>query len=368
MAAPEEIQNLRARVPVRQKAGKAPAPITSLPIERWPASDRAAWKNACTPASRLKRGGTAAHLKKITRDDLIRRYGYFMSFIERSGGLDPNAALTVYVTPDRITRYEAELEKRVSSVTVHGAIYKLRRMAQILNPGADFEWLCDREKDLALIMEPRPKFGRVVYTQVLLQAGLTLMTEADSVMASTSLRRARQFRTGLMVALLACHPIRLKNFVGLALKRTICKVEQDWWIVLAGNETKEKRRDERKIDRCLLPCIELYLEKYRPLLIRGGTDDKLLWVSSRGGPMSYNAIERTIKEVTRATTGVDVCPHLFRTSVASTAAVFAPNIPGLGAAMLHHADPTVTEEHYNRPKTIDATQRFGALIRQYRTQ
>jgi hypothetical protein len=82
--------------------------------------------------------------------------------------------------------------------------------------------------------------------------------------------------------------------------------------------------------------------------------------------MSYKAIERVIKEVTLATTGVDVCPHLFRTSVVSTAAVFAATVPGLGAAMLHHSDSTVAEEHYNRPKSVDAARRFGGLIRQYR--
>src|SRR5262249_221304 len=146
--------------------------------------------------------------------------------------------------------------KRVSSVTVHGSIYKLRRMAQLLNPAADFEWLYDREKDLALIMQPRSKFGRVVYIQVLQQAGLTLMTEAHSVMRSTALQRARLFRNGLMVAFLGCHPIRLKNFAALELGRTLRKVEQNWWIVLPSGETKEKRQDERMVDECLLPWIE----------------------------------------------------------------------------------------------------------------
>jgi integrase len=289
-----------------------------------------------------------------------------MNFVERSAGLDPNAGVIAYVTPDRVARYEAELKKRVGSVTTYGSIYKLRRTAQLLNPAADLEWLCDLEKDLALVMQPRSKFGRLVYSQVLLKAGLTLMTEADSVMEATPLRRARQFRNGLMVAFLAFHPIRLKNFAALDLGRTFRKVENDWWIVLPAIETKEKRHDERKVDPSLVPWIELYLAQYRPALNRRHGDDMLLWSSTRGSPMTYNAIERVIKASTLATTGVDVCPHLFRTSGASTVATSAPSTPGLATALLHHSDPGVTEENYNRAKSADAARSFGALIRQYR--
>ena len=113
-----------------------------------------------------------------------------MDFVERSEGLDQDAGVIAYVTPNRVAGYEAELEKRVGSVTLHGNIYKLRRIAQLLNPAADLEWLCDLEKDLALVMRPRSKFSRLVYSHVLIEAGLALMTEAHSAMkncAATSL-------------------------------------------------------------------------------------------------------------------------------------------------------------------------------------
>jgi integrase len=288
-----------------------------------------------------------------------------MDFIRRSEGLDPNAALVAYVTPDRVAQYVAELEKRVSSVTVQGSIYKLRRMTQLLKPAADLDWLCDLEKDLALVMQPRPKSGRLVYSHVLLRAGLTLMAEAHSVMKDTKLRRARQFRNGLMVGLLACHLIRLKNFAALEIGRTLRKVANDWWIVLSAADTKEKRADERKVDPCLVPYLELYIETYRPALVLGEGEENFLWCSFRGGAMTYNAIERVIKQTTLASTGVDVCPHLFRTSGVSTVAVSAPDIPGLGAALLHHNDPRVTEDHYNHVESFKAAKAFGAFIRKY---
>src|SRR5712672_2973490 len=106
------------------------SPNMSLPVAQWPTADRLAWESACRPAARFSRGGAAAHMKEITRKDLRRRYGYFLTFVEHSEGLDSNAGVAAYVTPDRVARYEAELQKRVGSVTIQGSIYKLRRTAQ----------------------------------------------------------------------------------------------------------------------------------------------------------------------------------------------------------------------------------------------
>ena len=63
------------------------AAIRSLPLDLWPMADRLAWETACQPPNRLKRGGAAGHLKPITRDDLARRYGYFLDFLSRSSSL-----------------------------------------------------------------------------------------------------------------------------------------------------------------------------------------------------------------------------------------------------------------------------------------
>jgi len=77
--------------------------IRSLPLDLWPEADRNAWISACRPPARLKRGGAAGHLKPVTRDDLARRYGYFLDFLSRRGllQLGTSAAATL-VTPDNV--------------------------------------------------------------------------------------------------------------------------------------------------------------------------------------------------------------------------------------------------------------------------
>jgi hypothetical protein len=136
---------------------------------------------------------------------------------------------------------------------VHAArccIPELRHIAELLAPSRDYTCLTEIEKDLALVMEPKSKLNRLVYPHVTAQAGSTLMVEADAANHLTALARARQFRNGLMVALLAFHPIRLKNFAAFEIGRTFVKVKNKWWIVLPASETKEGRLDE-------IPGIEM---------------------------------------------------------------------------------------------------------------
>jgi integrase len=341
--------------------------IRSLPQDLWPHADRGAWAAACKPSERLKRGGAAAHLKEITRRDLARRYGYFLDHVERTEVLDRSAQAAAYVTPDRVERFRTELEARVRSVTVHGTIYKLRRTSQLLAPDRDFSWLSEIEKDLALVMVPRSKFDRLVYSNVLVDDGMTLMAEADAAMHRSALARARQFRNGLMVAMEALHPIRLKNFAALEIGNTLRKVHGTWWIVLPASDTKEKRPDERPVDPTLISWIARYLNVHRPVLARKEVNSAYLWLSSNNGSaMTYGAVERVIKQTTLDTVGVDVSPHLFRTSAVSTCAIHAGDQPHLGSALMHHSDPRVNEEHYNRATSASAAQKYAGLIRTLR--
>jgi hypothetical protein len=247
------------------------AMVRSLPIELWPEADRKAWVAACQPSQRLRRGGAGSHMKPITQGDLARRYGYFLDCMNRGGLLGPNEAAGGHVTPENVGAYLRELTARVGSVTAYGSIYKLRRACELIDPTRDLSWLIDLENDLALVMRPRSKSNRWVLTEVLVEAGLTLITEAENSRKMSKLARARQVRNGLMVAMLAMHPIRLKNFAVLEIGRSLVEIKGSWWIVLAASETKEARPDERRIDDLLQPSLDRCLKKYRPLLAGSNT-------------------------------------------------------------------------------------------------
>jgi hypothetical protein len=103
-----------------------------------------------------------------------------------------------------------------------------------------------------------------VLTEVLVEAGLTLIAEAENSRKMSKLGQARQVRNGLMVAMLAMHPIRLKNFAALEIGRSFVEIRGSWWIVLSASETKEDRPDERRVDDLLKPALDCYHRKYRP--------------------------------------------------------------------------------------------------------
>src|SRR5262245_42303729 len=180
----------------------------SLPVSEWPDDDRCAWEEACRPGSRLRPGGAASYLAEVSRDDFARRYGAFLGFLERNRRLQRNTAAAAHVILTNVDAYVAELTARVRSVTVWNCIYKLRRAAQLLAPTAAFSWLAEIEKDLALITEPRSKLDRLVFTNRLVEAGLTLVAEAQEF-ATDELDRARGVRNGIIIALLALCPIRI---------------------------------------------------------------------------------------------------------------------------------------------------------------
>ena len=157
----------------------------SLPVHEWPDADRRAWEDACRPGSRFKPGGAASYLAQVSRDDFARRYGAFLGFLQRTGRLESEAAAAAQVTPVQCRGLYHRTHRPGALGDGRNCIYKLRRAAELLAPTTDFSWLAEIEKDLALVMEPRSKFDRLVFTERLVEAGLTLVAEAENSPATT---------------------------------------------------------------------------------------------------------------------------------------------------------------------------------------
>jgi integrase len=337
-----------------------------LPLDLWPAADRAAWNEACQPARRLQRGGVAGHFKPVTLDDHVRHYGSFLGFLDRHGLLRMDGPPAMNVTADNVDAYLTEIKNRLSPTTVNASICKLRRVAQLIAPGCDFGWLAEIGKELALVAYPRSKFDRLVSAELLVEAGPTLIHEAEHSKNLTKLARAIQVRNGLMMALLALCPIRRKNFTTLEIGRSFVKIHGKWWIVLSASETKEERADERPVDELLTPFIDRYVGQYRPTLKRSDNAPRALWLSSnKGTPITDKQVARVIRDTTLSTVGVAVSPHLFRTSGASTIATCIGENPHLASALLHHTHPNVTNAHYNRASSFTAGEHFRQIVRRY---
>src|SRR2546430_2376321 len=86
-----------------------------MPSEAWPETDRKAWRAACEPAARLKRGGAAGHLRPASREVHEGHYGNFLGFLDRHGLLRRDAPVAANVTPENVEAYLADAKARMSS-------------------------------------------------------------------------------------------------------------------------------------------------------------------------------------------------------------------------------------------------------------
>ena len=338
----------------------------SLPIGEWPTADRLGWTEARRPAQRLKRGGAASHLATVSQNDIANRYGLYLDYLNRNGRFDLATGAVALITPDNVTAFISELQARVRSVTVWNSVYKLRRAAQLIAPNADFGWLTEIEKDVALVMTPRSKIDRLVLTERLVEAGLILIREAE-MFGKTAWTRAVGVRNGLLIALLALHPIRIKNFAALTIADTFINVDGRWWLHIPSDDTKTHRIDERQVPEFITDAVDSYVKTHRAVLCRGDAENLALWVSSTNGrQLTTKNLGTLISKLTLETIGIDVSPHLFRTAGASTAAVYGGSHPNLASAVLNHRDPHVTEERYNLATTFSAGDEYSLITQLYR--
>ena len=362
---PTPLVNGRSR---RGRRGATLGRPRSLPMVEWPQADRLGWEQACKPAHRLHRGGAASHLAPVSQADIANRYGLYLDFLQRNGRLDPAMGAMTLVTPNNVNEFIAELQARVRSVTVWNSLYKLRRAAQLIAPGGDFGWLAEIERDIALVMIPRSKADRLVLAECLVEAGLVLIKEAE-MFGKTPLARAIGVRNGLLIALLALHPIRIKNFAALAIANTFVNIDGRWWLHVPADDTKSNLVDQRQVPEFITDAVNKYVNTHRTVLNHGNAEQPALWISSTTGrQMTTKNLGTLISKLTRETIGVDVSPHLFRTAGVSTAAVYGGKYPHLASALLGHRDPRVTEEHYNRATSLEAGDTYAAITEAYRSR
>jgi hypothetical protein len=84
-----------------------------------------------------------------------------------------------------------------------------------------------------------------------------------------------------------------------------------WQFDFREHETKNGERVRAILPRQLVPALEEYVERYRPLLLNG-TDPKTLFISALGRPLDSAAIEFLFDDITYRYVQKGVTPHLLR--------------------------------------------------------
>jgi hypothetical protein len=239
-------------------------------------------------------------------------------------------------------------------------------------PDEDWRWLAELWMRLGRRAEPvANKRHRLRPARDLVDLGRRMMTSAEQETGWSGRQRAVHYRDGLMIALMAYRPLRLKNFTSIVLGVHLVQQSGGWWLQFPACGMKAKRPYEVAFPAALVPELDHYLAVHRKVLLAGesgrlspGTD--ALWVSEVGTMLEKGALASRIRKQTREAFGASLPPHWFRDAAATSIAVEDPR----HVRDAHHIlgnTLAMTEKFYNQARTLAASRRHQAMLKAHRS-
>ncbi len=217
-------------------------------------------------------------------------------------------------------------------------------------------------------IRPNPdKRARIRDSAEIYQLGFDLMEHPKRAGNHGSILEAVDYRDGLIIAMLAARPVRLRNLSGIVIGQNLIRVDAAWYLVFTEQETKTSRAIEFQLPERLTPYLERYLSEFRPRFPGAATHNQL-WASREGGPLTAGAISRFIGQRTERAFGRAINPHLFRDCAATSLALFDPEHVYVAAALLGHSTLEATHRYYNQATTISALEDHQDVILKRRAE
>jgi integrase len=157
---------------------------------------------------------------------------------------------------------------------------------------------------------------------------------------------AMQFRDGLLIALLSVFALRRRTVTALKSGVQLLRRGNLWTLEIPPEDVKGKRALDFTLSLRLSERVDLYLQKFWPLLPGASRHDGL-WPSNKGGPMSANAIYDKVCKRTETAFGFRVNPHRFRHAAGTLWSIADPeNVRGVKDLLGHASFDKTTEAHY----------------------
>lgn len=341
-----------------------PPPRWHLPFDQWPEVDRRLWLDATTKNDPFAKG-SGARLAKTTLHSRWMAWRRFLGFVKETAPKELRRSPAERVTKDRVRAYAAQLRETCSPYTVAWGIDALYGAARLMMPKKDWDWLRHMKMRL-FAAAPRSKRGPVITSMQLLKLGNELMRESKVEKGSAiNLEAAVQYRDGLMIAVAAYIPLRHKNFASIEIGRDLLEEDGRWIITIPPEDSKTKIPIDFEIPADLQGPLSVHLRLVRPRLLRD-LSLQALWVSAKGGRLSYSAIGPVFTRHTTARLGIRVSPHDARDAAVTLWAIHEPRQIAVARDLLGHQKLETANRHYNRARGIEASRRQAKLIARLR--
>jgi integrase/recombinase XerD len=343
-----------------------------LPIAAWPERDRLAWEAGTCRAGPFEKNGAGSDWSPHSRKKTARGYGRWLGWLKQKGSFDPSPAPGAQVTRPLVADYVAALSLSCAPYTVVCRLQELYDALRVVAPDEDWRWLAELWMQLGRRAEPvANKRLRLRPASNLVDLGRRMMTSAEQETGWSGRQRAVHYRDGLMIALMAYRPLRLKNFASIVLGVHLVRQSGGRWLQFPAYGMKAKRPYEVTFPAALVPDLERYLAVHRKALLAGesgqlnpGTD--ALWVSEVGTMLENGALASRIRKHTKEAFGASLPPHWFSDAAATSIAVEDPR----HVRDAHHIlgnTLAMTEKFYNQARTLAASRRHQAMLKALRS-
>jgi len=175
-------------------------------------------------------------------------------------------------------------------------------------------------------------------------------------------------QTALAIAIELVAPLRAKNLAGLRLDHHLVRSRPGpgavMQLVVPPGEVKNKNPLEFELPPDVVRLLELYLEKFRPLLVSDGS--RYLYPARQGGAKTPAQLAAQIKRGIKIGTGLTVNAHLFRHVCAYLYLKGHPGDYETVRLLLGHTTLATTVRAYCGLERSDAVRRYDRLIDGYR--
>jgi integrase len=320
----------------------------------WPERERIALEKSLT------RGGLfdtseAVGWSPDTLNRRIRSYGTFLFFARGRGELDDCATSTARASGRLLAEFIDDLKERVTLTTVAITLAGMAAILRIIDPGRDRTEVEAAARYYERIAEPSPDKHKIVSigASELFHAGIARFRRCEKDATSNSIA-AVTCEDGLMMIMLACKPIRLRNVHGSRVGVHIVKNSlgiYEWRF--SRSETKNRERVQAELAPSATPFIDRWLQEIRPFLL-GRNDHDAMWVTTRGNPMSRSTVYWRFCNATEQELGVRINPHAVRHIAGTSIAISMPDSVRMIPFVLDN-DYRTAQKHYNLAEQLCAS-------------
>lgn len=268
-------------------------------VENWPEGDRRRWDDVWSVADASDLDRTGPDWRPAMILAVVQNYGCWLTWLRDRSMLDLSQMPEDRVTRERVRHYLGDLGLRLSPQTVRHRLTHLERALFVLAPSFDRRWLRIIINRLSNTIDHTTKRARLQEPGIIVELGQSLMDDGELGLRDCPRRNAVLFRDGLLIALLAMRPLRVRSLLSMQIGTHLLKSSAGWMIEIPGEDTKNKRSLSYPFPLDLVPALERYLDHHRPLLAGAWYRGDRLWLSFHYRPLGHRGLHTQICGSTR---------------------------------------------------------------------